>query len=158
MKEVVVVRQASLKDMDAMIELLRALFAIETDFRFDSDKQRAGLTALLQTPAACALVAEREQQVVGMCTAQLLVSTAEGGLKALIEDVAVIDGCRRQGIGTKLLAAIEQWAVKQGAKRLDLLADKRNAPALGFYQQLGWLQTELVGLQKRSGYSGEENS
>ncbi len=150
MKEVVVVRQASSKDMDAMIELLRALFAIETDFVFDSNKQRVALALLLQTSAGCVLVAEREQQVIGMCTAQLLISTAEGGIKAVIEDVAVVEDCRGQGIGKKLLTAIEKWAVSQGAKRLDLLADRHNHLALGFYRQLGWIQTELVGLQKKT--------
>lgn len=149
MKATVTVRQASLGDLDTMVELLQALFAIETDFVFDGDKQRSGLLCLLQTENACVLVAECEAQVVGMCTAQLLVSTAEGGLKAIIEDVAVVKECRGQGIGTKLLAVIGQWAFRQGVKRLDLLADKRNAPALNFYRQLGWTQTELVALQKK---------
>ena len=145
----VVVRQATVGDLNAMLELLHVLFAIETDFVFDSNKQQEGLTRLLQSSGICVLVAEQERQVVGMCTAQLLVSTAEGGLKAIIEDVAVGKEWRRQGIGAKLLAAIEQWALKQGAKRLDLLADKSNTPALGFYRQLGWGQTELVALQKK---------
>lgn len=149
MKAAVVVRQASCKDVDAMLELLQALFAIETDFVFDGKKQRLGIDLLLQTQDACVLVAEQAQCVVGMCTAQLLVSTAAGGLKAIIEDVAVAEACRGQGIGTKLLIAIEQWAARRGVKRLDLLADRRNNPALGFYRQLGWRQTELVGLQKK---------
>jgi ribosomal protein S18 acetylase RimI-like enzyme len=148
-KAAVVVRQASCKDVDAMLELLQALFAIETDFVFDSKKQRLGIDLLLQTQDACVLVAEQAQRVVGMCTAQLLVSTAAGGLKAIIEDVAVAEACRGQGIGTKLLITIEQWAARRGVKRLDLLADRRNNPALGFYRQLGWQQTELVGLQKK---------
>lgn len=150
MSAAVIVRQAAVADLEAMVALLRVLFAIETDFVFDDSKQRAGLTRLLQTQAACVLVAEHEEQVVGMCTAQLLVSTAEGGLKAIIEDVAVAEEWRKQGIGAKLLAAIEQWALSQGAKRLDLLADKRNAQALSFYRQLGWGQTELVALQKKT--------
>jgi len=145
-----VVRKASFRDTDAMIELLRLLFAIETDFVFDGDRQRLGLTLLLQTEnTSCVLVAERAQHVVGMCTAQLLVSTAEGGIKALIEDVVVAESCRRQGVGTQLLMEIEQWAARQGAKRVDLLADQRNNRALGFYQRLGWLETELVCLQKK---------
>lgn len=146
----IVVRKASFTDIDAMIELLRLLFAIETDFAFDGDRQRLGLTLLLQAEnTGCVLVAERGQHVVGMCTAQLLVSTAEGGIKALIEDVVVAESCRRQGVGTQLLMVIEQWAACQGAKRVDLLADRRNNRALDFYQRLGWLETKLVCLQKK---------
>jgi len=148
----VVIRKAVSTDMDAMIELLRLLFAIETDFVFDNDRQRAGLTFLLKPDdACCVLVAECAGQVVGMCTAQLLMSTAEGGIKAVIEDVVVSEGCRRQGMGAKLLTAIKQWAVDKGARRLDLLADRRNQPALSFYQQLGWFETELMCLQKKTG-------
>lgn len=148
----VVIRKAVSTDMDAMIELLRLLFAIETDFMFDGERQRLGLASLLQMKnTACILVAERSNQVVGMCTAQLLMSTAEGGIKAVIEDVVVSEGCRRQGMGAKLLTAIKQWAVDKGARRLDLLADRRNQPALSFYQQLGWFETELMCLQKKIG-------
>lgn len=146
----VLIRKAVCTDIDAMIELLRLLFAIETDFAFDGDRQRLGLTLLLQAEnTGCVLVAECERHVVGMCTAQLLVSTAEGGIKALIEDVVVAENCRRQGVGTQLLLAIEQWAASQGAKRVDLLADRCNNRALAFYQRLGWLETKLVCMQKR---------
>lgn len=61
----------------------------------------------------------------------------------------VAESCRRQGVGTQLLMAIKQWAARQKAKRLDLLADRRNKLALDFYQQLGWQKTELVCLQKK---------
>lgn len=149
MKTVVLVRRAAVSDVAAMIDLLQALFSLETDFAFDSKKQRLGLELLLQAMDSCVLVAEKERQVVGMCTAQLLVSTAEGGLKAIIEDVAVSEKYRGQGIGTKLLAGIEQWAISRGVKRLDLLADRQNTLALSFYRQLGWQQTELVALHKK---------
>lgn len=146
----VLIRKAVSTDIDAMIELLRLLFTIETDFVFDGDRQRLGLTLLLQAESTgCMLVAERGQHIVGMCTAQLLVSTAEGGIKALIEDVVVAESCRRQGVGTQLLMAIKQWAARQGAKRVDLLADRRNNKALDFYQRLGWLETKLICLQKK---------
>ncbi|MDF2570851.1 MAG: GCN5-related N-acetyltransferase, partial [Sporomusa sp.] len=42
-----------------------------------------------------------------------------------------------------------RWAVGQGAKRLDLLADQRNQAALDFYQRVGWFQTDLVCVQKK---------
>ncbi|HWR44678.1 GNAT family N-acetyltransferase [Sporomusa sp.] len=146
----VTIRHAEMTDIESMLELLKALFAIETDFAVDSSKQRCGLELMLQEdPNRCVLVAEADQTVIGMCTAQLLISTAEGGLKAIIEDVVVKDAYRSRGIGIRLLKAVSQWAGSQGAKRLDLLADQHNRPAVNFYQKLGWSQTELVCLQKR---------
>ena len=78
-----------------------------------------------------------------MATAQLVVSTAEGGPSALVEDVVVAGAERRHGVGRRLLAALESWASKRGATRLQLLADRENLPALRFYEQLGWRPTQL---------------
>jgi len=50
------------------------------------------------------MVAELDKQIVGVCTAQLLISTAEGGIVALIEDV-VVDGNYR-GQGNRVTAVI----------------------------------------------------
>jgi GNAT superfamily N-acetyltransferase len=95
------------------------------------------------------LVAELEQKTIGMCTAQLLVSTAEGGLKAIVEDMVIAEGYRGRGLGRKLLTAVEQWALHQGAKRLDLVADRHNTPALQFYERMHWSGTDLIALQKK---------
>ena len=46
-----------------------------------------------------------------MITGQLLVSTAEGGTSALVEDLVVAESHRGRGVGAGLLAEIERWAV-----------------------------------------------
>ena len=94
------------------------------------------------------LVAERAGAVVGMVTAQLVVSTAEGGLSAWVEDLVVLATERRRGTGRALLEAVREWAEERGARRLQLLADRENAPALAFYDRLGWSRTQLVCLRR----------
>jgi Acetyltransferase, GNAT family len=136
-----------------MIRLLRILFSIETDFAFDELTQRKGLEMMLDDNTnRCIMVAELNQQIVGMCTAQILVSTAEGGIVALIEDLIVKDSHRGQGLGKKLLSAIEDWALAQGVRRLQLLADRNNTPALNFYQKMNWKSTQLICLRKKDKY------
>jgi GNAT superfamily N-acetyltransferase len=98
-----------------------------------------------------ALVATRAERVVGMTTVQLTVSTARGGLSAGVEDVVVDSPHRGSGIGRRLLAAAEAWARERGALRIALLADETNAPALDFYDQLGFVRTRLVWLAKPLG-------
>ena len=97
--------------------------------------------------AETGVVAEKQQQVVGMCSAQLLISTAEGGWKAIIEDVVVAKQLRGQGIGKRMLDELADWAGLQGASRKDLLADRDNIDGLKFYDRLNWRRTNLIALQ-----------
>ena len=150
----VIIRPAMPSDIDAMAELISLLFTVEEDFSVNMDKQRCGLDMFLKYPTGrCLIVAEQQQKVIGMCSAQILISTAEGGWKALVEDVVVEEGFRGLGIGKKLLDALEDWGERQGVRRMDLLADCNNANGLNFYDHMQWRRTKLVALQKQ-GKSG----
>ena len=127
-----------------MVGLLDLLFTMEADFCPDPARQRQGLALLLDDGRARVLVAERADGVVGMCTGQLVVSTAEGGPALLVEDVVVDPDHRGRGVGSALLAALTEWARGRGVRRLQLLADGNNGPALAFYDRLGWRATALV--------------
>lgn len=144
-----VIRRAKVDDIDILVRLLESLFVIETDFSIDIQKQQKGLSLMLeQSDRSCILVAECNEKVIGMCTGQLLVSTAEGSLKAIVEDVVVVEDKRGLGIGSALLLEIEKWAIGCGVNRIDLLADQRNHRALNFYNNQKWKRTELIALQK----------
>lgn len=144
------IRAAVPSDIAQLAALLQELFTIEKDFVFDPVKQTNGLNHLLNSEKDFILVAESSKvnKVVGMCTIQTLISTAEGGQVGLLEDLVVAAGFRHHGIGSKLLAEAVYWAERRGLKRLQLLADKNNLPALGFYKNQGWPSTELVCLRK----------
>ena len=144
-----VIRQAKPDDLDALVDLLGMLFSIEADFAFDAARQRRGLAMLLVQESAVVLVAEAAGQVIGMCTGQLTISTAEGGFALLVEDVVVAQAWQGRGVGRKLLAALEQWAASRKLGRLQLLADRNNTAALEFYRKLDWQPTELICLRRR---------
>jgi GNAT superfamily N-acetyltransferase len=145
------IRNARLDDLGTLTELLRQLFSIETDFTVDTDRQRRGLSLMLGgcLKHRCVKVAEVDGVVVGMVTAQMLISTAEGGAVALIEDMVVDGHHRGRGIGRQLMAAIEAWARKHGASRLQLLADRTNFSGLDFYDKIGWRPTRLICLRRK---------
>lgn len=148
------IRRAGPGDIDSLTNLLKILFTIEADFTFNQSRQQAGLHLLLANAACCVLVAVIDDhavgdRVVGMCSGQLTMSTAEGGPALLVEDVVVEEKWRHRGIGRRLLDRLARWAADQGARRLQLLADRNNTAALNFYNKLGWQPTQLICLRKR---------
>lgn len=147
----VLIRNAQRSDLDPLVKLLKQLFELEADFDVDPKRQQRGLGLMLDGCGKhrCVKVAETIGKVVGMATAQMLVSTAEGEMVALVEDVVVDQRYRRMGIGKSLMEQIEGWARQRGAARLQLLADRTNFNALDFYDTIGWRPTQLICLRKR---------
>lgn len=131
-----------------MAELLHELFAIEADFTPDFPVQTRGLELLLGKDCAEIFVAETKGQVVGMCTIQILISTAMGCEVGKIEDVVVTLRYRAKGIGSAVLQKAEEWAAGRGLARLQLQADRDNHPSLGFYRRQGWHHTNQNGWMK----------
>ncbi len=142
----IIIRPAQPWDIPRMSELLAELFSIESDFSPNMEKQMYGLSALIAdlSGRTLVLVAVNDGTVIGMATVQTLVSTAEGGRVGFIEDVIVDKKHRRTGIGTLLLQEIVDWSRKARLKRLQLLADLDNQPALDFYSSQGWISTRLA--------------
>lgn len=158
MSQAVIVRAATREDLPAMVGLLGELFAVEADFTPDPQAQHRGLALMLESPATRrVLVAETQDRVVGLCSLQVLVSTASGGLVGLVEDVVVKSAWRGRGIGTVLMRGIDDLARELGLLRLQLLADKNNTPALDFYQDRGWSRTQLICLRRRQDKRGNSS-
>lgn len=145
----ITIRLATYEDIDVLIELLKILFAIEEDFTFNKEVQRKGLALMLEDKSSRAvMVAESGGEVIGMATVQSHISTASGALVGIVEDVVVKQSVRGKGVGKKLLDEIEIWAKTHGMKRIQLLADRTNDPALKFYESLKWVPTRLICLMK----------
>jgi GNAT superfamily N-acetyltransferase len=147
--EGIVIRQAQTFDLEELVSLLRILFGLEADFYFDERKQRRGLKLMLENSLGVVFVAANKCEVIGMCTGQLLISTAEGGPVALVEDVVVLPAWQGRGVGTMLMSSISAWAKSKNALQVKLLADRGNTPALSFYNRLGWSMTKLICLRKK---------
>jgi ribosomal protein S18 acetylase RimI-like enzyme len=138
------IRQAQSADLEDLTRLLQDLFTIETDFAPDPQRQRSGLEQLMKSSGAVILVAEIKAEVVGMCSVQTVISTAEGGPSGWLEDMIVKADMRKRGIGKALLAAAQKWAEEKGMTRLQLLSESDNEAALKFYFKNRWQWTGLV--------------
>ncbi len=136
---------ATAEDIPALVGLLAELFSIEKDFQADTQKQVQGLQLLLNHPDTAIIKVARNQEglAIGMVSAQLVTSTAQGTPSAWVEDMVISQDYRACGIGKTLLQAALEWAKAKGASRAQLLVDIENQPALAYYSHLGWQSTQL---------------
>ena len=94
-----------------------------------------------------AVVAEVDGEVVGASSCRLF--TAEDHGQGYVDDetpelaVAVWEGHRGEGIGTKLMTALEESARGEGFSQLSLSVDGDN-PALRLYERLGYVELSVV--------------
>jgi GNAT superfamily N-acetyltransferase len=136
---------ANESDTDALAQLLVILFTIEKDFSPNLEKQINGLHLLLQNNQTATIQVAKNKNgiVIGMVTAQLVISTAQGAASAWIEDMVVAPEYRDHGVGKTLLQRCLDWAEQKGATRAQLLVDIENKEALGYYEHLNWQATQL---------------
>jgi 2'-5' RNA ligase/GNAT superfamily N-acetyltransferase len=78
------------------------------------------------------IVARQRDEIVGVAN-----GWTHGGV-AHLRDLIVAAGHRREGIGSKLLAAFESLAAERGCRRLSLRTYRNQA--YGFYQDHGWVE------------------
>jgi GNAT superfamily N-acetyltransferase len=132
-------------DLPAMADLLYELFTLESDFKPEREKQIAGLKLILDTPQIGRLFVLRVDGVVaGMANALITVSTVQGTRVLLLEDVIVSAKYRGASLGRQLVEHVCAWAKAEGMTRVTLLADEANAPALKFYETLGFENSAMV--------------
>ncbi len=139
------INDAILQDIPELVQLLADLFSIEKDFKPDTTKQIMGLELLIHNPSQGIIKVAKnaEGHIIGMVSAQLVISTAQGAASAWVEDMIISKNYRAAGLGSALLDAALLWAKEKGATRAQLLVDIQNIPAVGYYKHLGWEATQL---------------
>jgi ribosomal protein S18 acetylase RimI-like enzyme len=97
------------------------------------------------------LAVQRELFLVAVDSSRV-VGTAMGGYdghRGWIYYVAVRAECRAQGVGSALVAAVEQGLAGLGCPKVNLQVRATNGEMVRFYQHLGYLVEERVSMGKR---------
>jgi ribosomal protein S18 acetylase RimI-like enzyme len=95
-------------------------------------------------PQRALLVAEVDGAVVGLAEATLRRDESNGFVGAYVNELAVASGWRGRGIGTRLLAEVEQWGRDNGALAMALDTLVTNAGARRLYERLGFRVRAVV--------------
>lgn len=136
-------------DLPYLADLLAELFALESDFQLDREKQMRGLRLILNDPEIGRLFVLRvDGKVTGMANALITISTEEGGPVVLLEDIIISGTHRGMGLGRRLFDHVVAWAQGLGMKRVTLLADGDNRSALAFYNNLEFELSKMVVLRQ----------
>jgi ribosomal protein S18 acetylase RimI-like enzyme len=76
------------------------------------------------------------------------VMVGSDGHRGWVYYLAVAGARRRQGIGTMLLAAAEEWLRSIGAVKVQLMVRNENATVLSFYQVAGYERNDVQVLSR----------
>lgn len=131
-------RRAEPDDCDAVIALWEAcgLTRPWNDATADFERAVSGMTSDI-------LLLEND----GLLAAAVIVG--DDGHRGWVYYLAVAPGSRKQGLGSKMMAASEQWLSGRGAPKIQLMVREGNEQAIGFYKALGYEVQPVVTIGKR---------
>ncbi len=101
------------------------------------------LEAVRNFSDAIAMVAEDDRGVVGIVTAHVFPSIHSGELRAWLTTIVVLDTARGEGIGSKLVTYVEEWAAARNVPRIAVTSGKQRERTHKFYRERGYEWTGL---------------
>src|SRR2546429_6194441 len=145
MSENIVIEPATEADLDELSVMLGELFAQESDFRPDKDKQLRGLRLVFEQPnRGRVFVLRCDGAIVGMINLLFTISTAEGGFVILLEDLVVHKKYQGKGYGAMLLQHAIDFAKQKNFLRITLLTDRPENVAQEFFRRNGFVESSMI--------------
>jgi shikimate dehydrogenase len=145
----ITIRHATAADFEELL----ALFAEGDQFHHEAlprvfraprvpPRSREYLAGLIADLGSMVLVADADGVVAGLVVVSIHetpdMPVVVPRRYAFIESLVVRAAWRRQGIGTRLIAAAEAWAREHGVREVELTVWEFNQAALALYERLGY--------------------
>ncbi|HVS59144.1 MAG TPA: GNAT family N-acetyltransferase [Gemmatimonadaceae bacterium] len=139
MADAITIRAAAPSDAPILCELLAQL-----GYPASVAEIPARLSALASFPRSAAFVATNGYgEVVGLVTTHIFPSIHDNGPVAWLTTLVVLEDARGAGIGSVLVTHVEQWAVRNGAKRLSVTSGMHRKATHEFYEKRDYENTGL---------------
>ena len=130
------IRAAQPDDAPILSELLAQL-----GYPATSDEIPARLAAVNEFPRALALVALRDENVVGLVTSHIIPSIQAAEPVALLTTLVVAASHRGKGIGSRLVSAAERWAADHGAAKVSVTSGAHRVESHLFYENRNYVRS-----------------
>ena len=131
------IRPAENSDSDAIAVLLHQL-----GYPTPAGDVPLRLEAVTRFGDAIAMVAEDPVRgVVGLITSHVFPSVHSARPIAWLTTLVTLDGVRGQGVGSKLVAFVEDWALTRGADKVAVTSATHREWAHKFYLDRGYEET-----------------
>ena len=101
------------------------------------------LRGALSSQTSCCLVAQVDNEVIGMMSAEVIPYFPTGSTICRVTSLVVSSRHRSRGVGEKLMAAAATFAREHGCSGIEVTSAERRVDAHRFYQRLGFAQTGL---------------
>jgi aminoglycoside 3-N-acetyltransferase I len=137
------IKKLSPTDIDAFMQLILVFEDVFEMQSFRLPKQEH-LLHVLAKPDFIVFVALKDNRVIGGLTAYTLHQYYSEKPLAYIYDLAIQTKYQRQGIGKKLIAAINTYCSENGYEEVFVQADKVDEYALDFYRSTKPTEEEPV--------------
>lgn len=111
-----------------------------------------------ERPAFQALIAECEEQALGLCLFFYSFSSWRGELGVYVQDLFVSDAARGSGLGRRLISETARLAKERGATYLRLSVAKENTAAQKFYRTIGMSESQDECIYQAAGAAFERLS
>ncbi|QNE32911.1 GNAT family N-acetyltransferase [Sphingomonas sp. NBWT7] len=146
------IRSAAADDVATILRFIRELAAYEREPDAVETTEPMLHAALFgATPAAEAIVAERDGAPIGFALFFHTYSTWTGRRGLWLEDLYVTPEARGSGAGGKLLSALAALALDRDCARLEWSVLDWNTPAIDFYRAKGALPQDEWTTQRVTG-------
>ncbi|MGF6773244.1 ribosomal protein S18 acetylase RimI-like enzyme [Paraburkholderia sp. GAS199] len=139
------IRRFDARDTDAVIALWQEAFPEYRDVTRPQRNPHLSIANKLATQPELFFVAVLGERIVGT------VMGGYDGHRGWLYSLAVDESLRRHGIGTRLVAHVEEALTARGCPKLNLQILSAKTELRKFYEALGYRADEVISLGKRLG-------